>query len=188
VSVDGLLDAWIDFDNNGVWNAADQIYASVPVVAGINNLAFNVPGTSAPAFDTYARFRFSLGGGLAPTGLAPDGEVEDYEVHILEDVVTDASDNRTPTEYALNNPVPNPFNPTTTITFALPKASHVELTIFDVRGQVVATLLDEDHGPGIFSVQWEGLDNQRQPVASGVYLCRIHAGSFVETKRMVLIK
>jgi hypothetical protein len=187
VSVSGLLDAWIDFDANGVWDASEQIFASQPVAAGLNSLNFNVPLTGSQAFNTYARFRFSLVGGLAPDGLAPQGEVEDYRVIVEDDPVTDAEET-TPRRYELYNAVPNPFNPQTTISFALPEASHIKLTVFDVQGHVIATLLNEDRGPGVHDIVWNGRDNRGQVMASGVYLYRIEAGSFVETKRMVLLK
>jgi hypothetical protein len=188
VSLPGFVDAWIDFDANGVWDASEQIFVSVPVAPGVNNLIFNVPGTGSPAFTTFARFRYSTVGGMQPTGVAPDGEVEDYEVVIEDDEVTGAADQDLPTQFALHDAVPNPFNPQTKLSFALPSASHVTLTIYDVRGRHVTTLLDEDRGPGRYDVVWDGRDNRQQLVPSGVYLYRIEAGSFVQTKRMVLLK
>jgi hypothetical protein len=188
VSVPGLLDAWIDFDADGVWSAAEQIFVSVPVAAGLNSLTFNVPGTGAQAFQTFARFRYSTVGGLLPDGLAPDGECEDYEVTIEEDKVTGAAAQNVPTQFALHEAVPNPFNPQTTLSFSLPSANHVQLMIYDVSGRVVTTLLDENRGPGRHDVVWDGRDDLRRNVSSGVYFYRIKAGSFVETKRMVLVR
>ncbi|MDD5134164.1 MAG: GEVED domain-containing protein, partial [Phycisphaerae bacterium] len=81
-SVPGILDAWVDFNIDGSWmEAGDQIAPSVPLVVGNNPITFNVPATATPG-TTYARFRFSSIGGLTPSGLAPDGEVEDYTVTI----------------------------------------------------------------------------------------------------------
>ena len=94
----------------------------------------------------------------------------------------------TPAEFALFDPVPNPFNPSTTLSFALPTTSRVKLEVFDVRGQLVATLLDERRSAGVHHVTWNARDRSGQAVASGVYLCRIQAGSFTDTKRMVLLK
>jgi hypothetical protein len=188
VSAPGLLDAWIDFDADGVWSPAEQIFASVPVAAGLNSLAFNVPATGSQAFNTFARFRYSTVGGLQPSGFAPDGEVEDYQVQIEEDMVTGATDDAVPKHFALHDAVPNPFNPRTTLSFSLPSLSHVRLTIYDVRGRLVTTLLDESRGPGRHGVIWDGRDDRQREVASGVYLYRIEAGSFVETKRVVLVK
>ena len=79
-SVDGQLDAWIDFDQDGQWTPAEQIAVSRPLAAGENTFVFMVPrdAIERPTRPTYARFRFSLDGGLKPVGLARDGEVEDY--------------------------------------------------------------------------------------------------------------
>jgi len=76
----GRLDAWVDFNKNGVWDhPAEQIFASQALVSGANNLCFNVP-TNAVLGTNFARFRLSSAGGLSPTGVAPDGEVEDYQI------------------------------------------------------------------------------------------------------------
>lgn len=84
----GLLDAWVDFNNNGVWGdvPAEQIFASLPLGSGLNaGLCFNVPA-NAVLGTNFARFRLSSVGGLTPMGLANDGEVEDYQVIIKQRV------------------------------------------------------------------------------------------------------
>lgn len=79
----GRLDAWLDFNGDGNWSTAgDQIFTSQLLPSGSNALSFLVP-TSATPGSTYAHFRFSTAGGLAVNGLADDGEVEDYQVEIL---------------------------------------------------------------------------------------------------------
>jgi hypothetical protein len=81
-SVAGKLDAWIDFNRDGDWDdAGEQIFASRNVNAGLNTLGIAVPA-NATLGESFARFRFSTAGGLAPTGLANNGEVEDYLVEI----------------------------------------------------------------------------------------------------------
>lgn len=77
----GFLDAWIDFDRNGVWDPADQILVAFPLNPGPNPILFPVPASAKIAL-TYARFRVSSIGGLPPGGFAPDGEVEDYYVPV----------------------------------------------------------------------------------------------------------
>ena len=78
----GLLDAWIDFNADGDWDGpADSIFASTPMIAGVNTLTFTVPLNAHLGF-TFARFRLSKNGGLSFLGPAPDGEVEDYRVRI----------------------------------------------------------------------------------------------------------
>ena len=81
-SAAGALDAWIDFGADGSWaEAGDQIAISLPLIAGPNPVNFVVPAAAVPG-QTYARFRVSTAGGLLPTGLAPNGEVEDYMITI----------------------------------------------------------------------------------------------------------
>jgi Ca2+-binding RTX toxin-like protein len=77
----GKVDAWIDFGRDGKFDPADRIATSFPVVAGDNLLSFAVPANAAPG-QTYARFRLSTAGVAGPTGLANDGEVEDYTVNV----------------------------------------------------------------------------------------------------------
>ena len=87
-----------------------------------------------------------------------------------------------PTEFALHQNYPNPFNPITTISFALPVATDYELAIYNVMGQEVVTFSGHSE-PGIVKVDWDASD-----YASGVYLYKLTAGNFTDTKKMVLLK
>lgn len=89
-----------------------------------------------------------------------------------------------PTEYALEQNYPNPFNPSTTIKYSLPVRSQLTLTVFDVLGRQVATLVDGAQDAGYHEIVWSGANN----TGSGVYFYRLQAGSFVETKKFLLIK
>lgn len=188
VSAPGFINAWIDFNHDASWSSGEKILNGVAASTGLNSYNFSVPGTSSGPFNTYARFIYSdYNGPWQPTGyLGALGEVEDYEVAILQDTVTPVKD--VPVNFALFNPTPNPFNPVTTLSFALPTASRVQLEVYDVRGRLVATLLDEKRPAGMHHVTWNARDRSGQAVASGVYLCRITAGSFTDTKRLVLLK
>jgi len=95
--------------------------------------------------------------------------------------VEDQSDG-IPSGFSLDQNYPNPFNPTTLIRFALPKASYVSLKVFDLLGKEVASLVSQELGPGNFTVRWEA------NVPSGTYIYRLHAGGFVETKKMTLLR
>ena len=82
-SAAGLLNAWVDFDDNGSWaDPGEQVFVDELLVAGSNLLQFAVPCDVAPSTQSFARFRVDTGGGLSYDGLAQDGEVEDYEVPI----------------------------------------------------------------------------------------------------------
>ncbi|HOH30071.1 MAG TPA: GEVED domain-containing protein, partial [Candidatus Hydrogenedentes bacterium] len=82
-SMPGKLDAWVDFNNDGDWNDPEErIFTAYGLAAGTQEVLFNVPATALPTHETFARFRLSASGVLAPTGLAKNGEVEDYTVAI----------------------------------------------------------------------------------------------------------
>jgi len=83
---------------------------------------------------------------------------------------------------------PNPFNPTTTISFNLPKAENVNLSIYNVKGQLVKTLANDRLNAGDHNIVWNGLDNNNNQTASGVYFYKLSAGNFSEMKKMVLVK
>ena len=83
---------------------------------------------------------------------------------------------------------PNPFNALTVIAYQLPGPADVELTIYNIMGQKVKTLVREGQEPGIHSVEWDGADTNGRAVGSGVYLYRLRAGDFLRTRRLVLIK
>jgi hypothetical protein len=89
----------------------------------------------------------------------------------------------TPTETALDQNYPNPFNPATTIAFALPSDQVVTLKVYNTIGQEVATLVNEFKPAGRYSAVWDA-----KGIPSGVYFCRLQAGSVVDTKKMTLMK
>ncbi|MFA5831872.1 MAG: S41 family peptidase [Bacteroidota bacterium] len=88
-----------------------------------------------------------------------------------------------PTTFILQQNYPNPFNPSTTIRYALPSSAKVKLTIHDVLGREVTTLVNEEQSAGWKEVQWNASN-----FASGMYLVRMQTGSFVETKKILLMK
>lgn len=93
-----------------------------------------------------------------------------------------------PTSYRLAGNYPNPFNPATTIAFSLAQSSDVKLTVFNVLGQSVTTLVDGTMEAGEHNVVWNGTDANGNTVSSGVYLYRLEASNFSETKKMTLLK
>jgi hypothetical protein len=96
--------------------------------------------------------------------------------------------NAAPTALALGDNYPDPFNPATTITYALPHAVEVKLIIFDMLGRRVRTLVDQTQQAGRYAVVWDGRNEQGQPVASGMFLYQLRAGNFVKTLRMALVR
>lgn len=93
-----------------------------------------------------------------------------------------------PTEFSLLQNYPNPFNPTTAISFDLPRTCDVVLEIYNITGQRVANLVNEPMETGRHTVQWDSRDTNGNQVATGIYLYRLRAGDFIDTKKMILLK
>jgi hypothetical protein len=93
-----------------------------------------------------------------------------------------------PITYVLHQNYPNPFNPITTLSYDLPEDALVNITIYDMMGKVVRTLINMEQTVGYRSVQWNGTNDNGSPVSAGLYLYTIQAGEFVQTKKMVMLK
>ncbi|MCL2064575.1 MAG: T9SS type A sorting domain-containing protein [Candidatus Cloacimonetes bacterium] len=138
----------------------------------------------------------------ADTSFTPDSSHQYYVIAVYTDGKSEASstidvvtgpssgfDNTIPQNMTrLINNHPNPFNPNTRIYFELHQASPVLLEVFNVRGQVIKTLVQQTLDSGMHFVDWNGVDENGQNVSSGIYFYRLQAGESVDTKRMVLMK
>ena len=93
-----------------------------------------------------------------------------------------------PQGFALEQNFPNPFNPITTLRYDSPEDGLVNITVYDMLGNVINYLVNEVQNSGYKSIQWNATNNQGQPVSAGVYLYRIEAGDFRQTKKMILLK
>ena len=93
-----------------------------------------------------------------------------------------------PTDFALHNNYPNPFNPTTSIDFDLPEDGNVVLMIYDVMGREVATLQNSEMKAGYHSVRWDARNQMGRKVAAGVYFYQIKTARYLKTRKMVLLK
>ncbi len=102
--------------------------------------------------------------------------------------VTGLDNSTIPTEYALKQNFPNPFNPTTTIGFSLPEASSVNLVIYNALGNVVTTLVHDNLDAGNYSYIWNGRDAASRQVSSGVYFYKLTAGQKIMMNKMVLMR
>ncbi len=91
-------------------------------------------------------------------------------------------------ETALHNAYPNPFNPTTTISYSLSEAGSVEIAVYNIRGQKVRQLLDAKQTVGDHKVTWDGADRYGKPVASGIYFYKMSTPHESFVKKMTMIK
>jgi hypothetical protein len=163
----------------------------------INNLGFNVIRNDAGLIASYTSDVSLRGLGTSTTGrgysykdshivnghtyeytvesVSSDGTKKDYPpIQVTVDI---------PKDYTLYQNYPNPFNPTTTINYDLPKNSHITLKVYDALGREVATLVDQEKTAGSYQATVDG-----SRFASGVYFYRIEAGTFSQTKKLLLVK
>jgi len=109
---------------------------------------------------------------------------------LITNVQENGSDNL-PDKFSLSQNYPNPFNPTTTIDFTIPvsaKSQKVRITIYNLLGEKIKTLVDKKHNPGFYSVKWDGRNDLGVHVPSGLYLYQIKSGLFVQVNKMMLIQ
>jgi len=93
-----------------------------------------------------------------------------------------------PEVFALHQNYPNPFNPTTTLRYDLPEDANVNITIYDMMGRVVKTMVNSQQNAGFKSVRWNATNDKGAPVSAGLYLYTIEAGEYRQTRKMVLLK
>ncbi|GAG37206.1 unnamed protein product, partial [marine sediment metagenome] len=93
-----------------------------------------------------------------------------------------------PNEFVLEQNYPNPFNPETKIVYHIPAMTRVSITIYNLLGQEVRTLIDKAHSEGNYEVIWDSRNNLGHPVSSGIYIYQLKAENFVTSKRMIVIR
>ncbi len=161
--------------HQGVWST---VYAGASTTWADASMAYDTSGTVPVIFR--ARVRDSQGKYSSwskiyrTTVMSPDN---------VDGISSEGSD-----RYTLNTNYPNPFNPSTTISFFLPEVTHVRLSIFDVVGREVRRLADGLMPRGMHAITWDGTTHMGKRAASGVYLYRLRAGSFNSVKRMVFTR
>jgi hypothetical protein len=114
--------------------------------------------------------------------------LDDMEVWGFGPTAVDVEHKTAPSDFQLSQNYPNPFNPETQISFVIPEMTSTKLVIYNTRGQVVRTLIHSNLAAGAHSVTWNGLNENGQSVASGLYIYQLTSGSLTLTKRMVFMK
>jgi photosystem II stability/assembly factor-like uncharacterized protein len=186
---------WNDFDHLAISDIAGSCIRHIPgttgtyLVSGWSPRAYGFAGTDNAGQDwtviDYSRnyvisFPSERVGWGAYAG--PD-TVYKYVGPPVRPIVAVGDQNPVPASYLLAQNYPNPFNPTTTITYELPKSSIVRLSVFDMLGREVAVLVNKSEDAGVHEVMFDG-----SGLSSGVYLYRLRAGDFVQTRKLVLLR
>lgn len=129
-----------------------------------------------PSYDNSLAISWS-----ASEGYGSPGRVNTRFVNLRNDV-------RTPTQFQVFDNFPNPFNPTTTISYELPIDGMVNITIYDLVGRTVKTFVNGKQTAGFKSYQWNATNDNGEAVTAGVYFYAVTAGDYAQTKKMVLLK
>ncbi|NQU68654.1 MAG: T9SS type A sorting domain-containing protein [Candidatus Marinimicrobia bacterium] len=186
----------------GVWNGESLMIPIFGSVADCENSNIEYPGfiegnpielvlwDASENTEYFVEAEFSFG---SPTPnvngvLDPSIYGNHYTFANLLGIITSQDSWNIPDGFVINGNYPNPFNPTTTISYDLPEQSVVNLTIYDVRGQEVMTLQDAPQPAGNYHVQWNGIDQAGNQVSTGLYFCRLSAGSFSKTIKMLFLQ
>ena len=93
-----------------------------------------------------------------------------------------------PERYTLSQNYPNPFNPSTVVTYSVPERIRVTIEVFNILGQKIATLFDQEQDPGVHSISWVAQNSDGQVLGSGVYFLRMQAGTFSQVEKMIFMK
>lgn len=183
---DGLKEALISFNENFMGNTTD-VNGLVFVNWMTSEIEFTL-GDTILQMDYFARFAADIDN---------DGKYElivvtDNYVEIWGDGTTvgisGGSPSYSPQDYTLSQNYPNPFNPSTKIEYAVQQAGHVTIKVFNLRGELVKTLVDQDRPSGEYSAVWDGKNDIGNSVASGQYFYQLSVGDFVTSKKLLLLK
>ncbi len=167
------------FTDNSQVLLADAFNLNNPNAMPTKGSPVRIGGATPPNdgfFDTTADFVGAFGGTDWTAGWST------FNFQVPTSVGTVVSEN-IPTEFELSSNYPNPFNPTTTIQFGLPREAKVKLTVYNINGQEIATLVNDVRVAGTHKVQWDASN-----LPSGMYLYRLETGSTVLNKKMMLLK
>ena len=180
------IDGDPDFKEIGVFQDDVCIGARVNEAYPIQILAYSTPeeeGGGPLSFMLYSESKGAVS--VSPATVRPGNysvntpsiEPEQYGFRVL---TLRTNDQQVPSVLSLNSNYPNPFNPSTTINFSVPKTASVSLVIYNIRGQKVKELLNESLEYGNHSVVWNGRDESNRSVASGVYFARLEQSGVAE--------
>ena len=168
-----------DFNNDGVYQVNDAIVLLLYIRDHWNQALLSSTDINPMKLnEEQARYIWSV---------ADELSLNEEEMSILEAIIGRPV---LPQAFSLGQNYPNPFNPSTTINYSIPDGQeiNVRLKIFDIRGALIQTLVNEIKKAGMYQIYWNGTDSNDRSVSSGVYFYQIQAGDFVQIKKMVLLK
>lgn len=158
------------------------------------------PGSISPDFHTTGTwYDFFNADSIEVTNVSSEIELQPGEFRLFTSkkvpfpdpiIITDVLQSTTPVvdQFMLMQNYPNPFNPSTTITYQIAKASQVNISVFNVLGEKIKTVVNVHQNAGLYSVNWDGSNYSDHQVPSGVYIYKLTTGNFTETMKMILLR
>ncbi len=148
----------------------------------------SIPISEVPANREGRIVSIPIAGAVEETFYLDDMRLVTREIEEISTDVDESEEISIPSGYSLSQNYPNPFNPQTVIYYELPDGSHVDLSVYNIMGQKVATLVDREMDAGSHSAVWDGKDDNGESLASGVYLYRMVGDGFVKTRKLLLLR
>ncbi|MFQ5865936.1 MAG: T9SS type A sorting domain-containing protein [bacterium] len=170
--------AWIDLSFVKSDNTFFTAYESQPSIYEV----FNSGALMKIAFGS------SQFGIPRPTEFETSGNILEKQISLITAINEGRAINQTPSNYSLVQNYPNPFNPETKIEFSLQKSGRVEISIYNLLGQEIITLVNEVKSPGKYQVKWNGKNRYGTDVSSGIYFYQMKTENFTDMKKMMLIR
>jgi hypothetical protein len=181
-------------NDNGNWASG---VALDDIQLGMTPLWISSSSTGTIQHQAVETFEFSIStAGLSDGNYSASVVVEDVyqslsdtlEVNLTVDGALGTDSGVIPEEFVLHQNYPNPFNPSTDIKFSLPSTEKVHLVVYDLLGNVVREMVNEDLNAGMYTYKWLGENQNGSKVSAGMYFYQIQAGSFIQTRKMILLK
>ena len=181
-------------NDNGNWASG---VALDDIQLGMTPLWISSSSTGTIQYQDVETFEFSIStAGLSDGNYSASVVVEDVyqslsdtlEVNLTVDGALGTDSGVIPEEFVLHQNYPNPFNPSTDIKFSLPSTEKVHLVVYDLLGNVVREMVNEDLNAGMYTYKWLGENQNGSKVSAGMYFYQIQAGSFIQTRKMILLK
>ncbi len=173
---------------DGLWQLESTIpfgyvnYSGHPYPGSSNNRTFNT--SSVPNSKSYAETETYV----AVVNVSNSGDTMTCDFFVSPADVKEEWTENSPSSYELGQNYPNPFNPQTQIEYYVPRDGHIKLEIFNLLGQRIQTIVDQEQKRGTHVVTWDGTNGQGNSVANGIYLYQIKADNFKKTNKMILLK
>ena len=199
-SLEWFFTEWLTREDRLACNWTSTTYR----LGDVFNVTVAIEQAQADLYTMPVDFRIVTAAGVVDTALWVDDRREEYHLVFADSVLDVACDpdhwilgdrNEITTDTSAIPPVafldqnfPNPFNPRTTLRFGLREPAHVLLQVFDARGALVATLARGERTAGVFDVAWNGADDRGRALRSGIYFCRLRAGTRDVSRKMILMR